>query len=595
MRISRLNVYNFRGIKSSSLLLDGHTVFVGDNNTGKSTILEAIDLVLGPERLSRFPIIDEHDFFAGEYLGDPKPEIAVEVVVTGLSIEQEIHFRNNLEFWDEETKTLLSTPPPSGTDRKTVTSALRVKFIGHYDEGEDDFAGETFFMSPINEDSSLSRFGKADKRRCGFLFLRTIRTGSRAMSLEPGSLLDVILRLQEVRPQMWEELLEQLRNLSVAENPSLEITPILENIQNRVREYVPIEWASSPHMKVSDLTRSHLRKILTFFISTGAKKNDGSKYSAPFNHQGTGTINTLVLSLLSMIADLKQNVIFAMEEPEIAIPPYTQKRIVKELTSKASQAIFTSHSPYVLEEFHPQNVIVVHRSGGELIGNRAEMPPAIKPKQYKEEFKRRFCEALLARRVLITEGTTEFTSIPEAFRRLNKLDQKKYLPLEALGIAIVNAETDSQVKPLGEFFKKLGKEVFAIFDKQEDSVSRSMHAVIEHCFESSEKTFEDVILNQTSESALKRFALNLVDQGKWPPHLVEKKPKNSQDLQTLKKYLFEYFKWSKGHGTAADLFSECNEREMPKYVTDIAEKVKKIVESKHVEDEGQNDFQTGLF
>jgi putative ATP-dependent endonuclease of OLD family len=63
-----------------------HVVLVGDNNTGKSTVLEAIDLVLGPERLSKRPIIDEHDFYGGRYLGEeskPVP-IHVNVVVTEL-------------------------------------------------------------------------------------------------------------------------------------------------------------------------------------------------------------------------------------------------------------------------------------------------------------------------------------------------------------------------------------------------------------------------------------------------------------------------------------------------------------------------------
>ena len=48
-----------------------------------------------------------------------------------------------------------------------------------------------------------------------------------------------------------------------------------------------------------------------------------------------------------MIADAKKNVIFAMEEPEIAIPPATQKRIVDGVRSRSSQALFTSHSPYI--------------------------------------------------------------------------------------------------------------------------------------------------------------------------------------------------------------------------------------------------------
>ena len=70
MNICKVSISNFRGIKSASILLEGHHVFVGDNNSGKSTIFEAIDLVMGPERLSRKPIIDEHDFYAGQYYID---------------------------------------------------------------------------------------------------------------------------------------------------------------------------------------------------------------------------------------------------------------------------------------------------------------------------------------------------------------------------------------------------------------------------------------------------------------------------------------------------------------------------------------------
>ena len=67
MRISRLTIENFRGIKKAIILLPKHGVLVGDNNTGKTTILEALDLVLGPDRLNYQPPIDEHDFYRGEY------------------------------------------------------------------------------------------------------------------------------------------------------------------------------------------------------------------------------------------------------------------------------------------------------------------------------------------------------------------------------------------------------------------------------------------------------------------------------------------------------------------------------------------------
>src|SRR3989344_5836870 len=87
LRIARINIENFRGISKGELLFSGHTVLVGDNNTGKSTVLEAIDLVLGPERLARRPPIDEHDFYAGRYIdaeGNPV-SIKIEVVVVDLA------------------------------------------------------------------------------------------------------------------------------------------------------------------------------------------------------------------------------------------------------------------------------------------------------------------------------------------------------------------------------------------------------------------------------------------------------------------------------------------------------------------------------
>ena len=46
MQIRKIDIKNFRGIKNASVLLPKHAVMIGDNNTGKTSVLEAIDLVL---------------------------------------------------------------------------------------------------------------------------------------------------------------------------------------------------------------------------------------------------------------------------------------------------------------------------------------------------------------------------------------------------------------------------------------------------------------------------------------------------------------------------------------------------------------------
>ncbi len=580
MRIARIKIENFRGIANGNLLFSGHTVLVGDNNTCKSTVLEAIDLVLGPERLSKRPVIDEHDFYAGRYIdaGDKIVEVKVEVVVVDLTDEQARHFRDHLEWWNQGTNSLLDGPPPEGTDQAGVLPSLRVGFTGNYDKEEDDFTGTTYFASPALEDGGHTPFRTSDKRLCGFLFLRTVRTGSRALSLERGSLLDIILRLQEKRLQMWEEVLDQLRKLPVAEKSELGISGILSTVQEAVRSFVPSNWADNPHMRVSDLTRENLRRTLTVFMGPGAKREDGSDYAAPFQHQGTGTINTLVLALLSLIAELKQNVIFAMEEPEIALPPHTQKRIIDSVRQKSAQALFTSHSPYVLEEFTPSQILVMRRNGGTLSGTPADYPPAVKPKAYRTAFRTRFCEALLARWVLITEGRTEYDAFPAAARRLHELHPDEFKTLEALGIALVNAESDSQVAPLGEYFMKLGKIVFAVFDKQVPAQKAVIETAIPHAFEASENKFEDVILKCTAESALRRYALSLVADGEWPSHLATKTPTAATSLNLLRDALRDYLLWSKGAGSVADLLGECSRDEMPKFIVDTLSAIQAVVE-----------------
>ena len=49
MRVLQIKIENFRGIKNADLTFDGHTLLVSGNNVGKSTVCDALDLVLGPD------------------------------------------------------------------------------------------------------------------------------------------------------------------------------------------------------------------------------------------------------------------------------------------------------------------------------------------------------------------------------------------------------------------------------------------------------------------------------------------------------------------------------------------------------------------
>jgi len=610
MRISRLKIENFRGVRSAVIFLSKHAVLIGDNNTGKTTILEAIDLTLGPDRLNRQPPIEEHDFFHGKYIAksiseqeaprvtvaerqegntsSPQdtvvsdlsgkinlkvpPCIEIEVTIADLTREQTAKFGDYIEFWDAATNTLYEEANPAGVDVETITEALRITFRGWYDSEEDDFAGKTYFSRSLTESENPVPFSKKDKQVCGFLYLRSLRTGSRALSLERGSLLDIILRLKEVRPQMWEDTLGTLADYSFASDPKLGISGVLESINKALKKYVPKEWGIEPHLKISNLTREHLRKVVTAFIAT-----DGENHSAPFYRQGTGTINMLVLAMLSQIATDKQNVIFAMEEPETAIPPYAQKRIVHEIRKLASQAIFTSHSPYVLEEFAVEESIVLARSADGVLGQCAiALPENVKPKRYRQEFRTRFCEGLLARRILVAEGATEASAFPVVCRRLAELNPATYTSLEALGICTIDAGGETNVSDMAKLYRELGKRTFAICDKQEASSEAAINAQVDIFLMHNEKGFENLVLMNTTEEALKRFT-KIID---WPPHLKKKYPDVEINAAAA---LSEYFGGKKADWGIADFLAQCNEDEIPVWLRNACTELKFACEAASVD------------
>lgn len=593
MQISRLKIENFRGIKAAEIFLHKHSVLIGDNNTGKTTTFEAIDLVLGPDRLNRNPPIDEHDFFQGHYLdeqievenseekkaaeaeeqAEPEqqpdgPKIFIEVTITDLSDEQKAHFNDHIEFWDTQNKAIYQEPNPEGVDSENVVAALRVNFIGKYCAEEDDFEGNSYF-SRAYEIGQDDFFRKKDKRLCGFLYLRSLRTASRAVSLERGSLLDIILRLKELRPQMWESTITKLQSFDVAGEPELGISGVLESINEALKKYVPKEWGVQPHLKVSNLTRENLRKVVTAFIATG-----NGPHAAPFYRQGTGTINMLVLAMLSIIAEEKQNVIFAMEEPETAIPPYAQKRIVHEVLKLASQSLFTSHSPYVLEEFSIGNTVVLSRGDDYILHqHEIQLPKSVKLKSFQQEFRTRFCEGLLSRRVLLAEGATEADSISAVFRRLEELNPERYSTLESLGICTIDAGSENKIKGLANLYSSLGKEVYAFCDKQSEESKAAIEAAVDMLFMHQEKGFEDLVIKNTSEDAIKRY----IEEIEWPEKVLRRCPQPEKEpIKAFRLYLID----KKAEKAAAEFLVQCNEDEIPSWLREACIAIKDSFEKR---------------
>lgn len=468
MLVSRLSIENFRGIKNAELHFSGHTLLIGGNNIGKSTICEALDLVLGPDRLNRTPPVEEFDFRNAGYLAEDRETaipIRIEAILTDLSDEIKTMCTANLEFWHKSDRRLLNEGEIGATDDPNVDLCLRLITIGKYDIEDDQFVARTVYgRGEEDAEGEPKPIPNRVKRSFGFLYLRTIRTGSRALSLERGTLLDNILRMKEARKGMWESIRTRLATLDPPiDADATELGPILDEIESRLGEYIsPGGEGRSTRLFVSQLTREHLRKTIAFFLTMG-----NGESPVPFQQAGTGTVNTLVLALLTFIADLKKdNVIFAMEEPETALPPHTQRRIANYLLEETSQCFITSHSPYVIERFEPDAIMKLNRDEkGTLSGIAIKLPDGMKGKNYRQNFRRSLAETMLSRGVIVGEGITEQDALLVASQKM-EVSNPNLFPLDVAGVCVINADGDGNLEKMGAFFKEIGIPAFAFFDRK---------------------------------------------------------------------------------------------------------------------------------
>jgi putative ATP-dependent endonuclease of OLD family len=549
---------------------------------GKSTVCEALDLVLGAERLFRRPIVDEHDFHNGRYFDADGTlvVIKVEVILLDLSEEMQRKLFHKTRPWSEAKQDFVDVDgsTPSDVDAPGVVRALPITFMGWYDRKIDDFEGRTFFSHPMKEvlerpedvtpGDGLETFGREWKQACGFIYLRTLRTGRRALSLERGSLLDTILRLGDNgRESMWEDTVKRLRSFNPPVGSIPQLKAIREQVRKRMQRFIGIaDEDDATAFFASDLTRENLREVIQFFV-----RSKGSEYAVPFHRLGTGSINTLVFALLTHIADLRGNnsVIFAMEEPEIALPPHSQRRLTRYLLKKMGQAIVTSHSPHVIDEFDVQQILAVDRDEKHRLSSAGIPTTGVKFKAVRHR-KLQLAEAVLARGIIVAEGATEAATLVATSRALEMhAPNNTYEPFDLTGITVFDAAAQGEIPKWAPVFASLKKAFFAFHDlpKEEwtyDQVKK-LGLYTENC-QTAYKGIEALLVSEVAVAAQKRFLESVADWPDYPRHRGVLPA--GADNDAVRNLTYHVLADRKGDGYAAHLIDCCASlAELPKTIT----------------------------
>jgi len=185
MRIRQVTITRFRGIEHLRFEPGPRTVILGPNNAGKSTVLEALDLLLHHGIGGQRPGPQEADYFRR----DPLAGFEIEAVLGGLptSFQAEVH--QHLEGWREDQVQVVPEPDGEG-----ITPIVRVRARATSDL---DLLHE--FAKPESEGA---RFGPARRLDVGWVFDGRTRDPSRQLAFYQGGLLDRIFADADLGPAL---------------------------------------------------------------------------------------------------------------------------------------------------------------------------------------------------------------------------------------------------------------------------------------------------------------------------------------------------------------------------------------------------------
>lgn len=410
MRICRLAIAGFRGVLQADLRLESHSVLVGPNNVGKTTVIEALALLFGRERLVRE--LTEHDFFESE--PDHSSRIAIVATLTDFEADDPTAHREWFGMERGVAKWLDAEGAlhPARSDpawKLAVQIGLGARFNLDTLEAEtlrffvDD---DTDIGDPFDDETTVRPVRGKALQELGFFLVSATRTWDRWISFTSELFRKVIAATGEVpaaavraeRGRLW----NPVERLEMADG----ISGIVANINRELTHLI----SASPELQLR-LTSTDSAGVLQAVVP---HFKQGAGPTLPAARQGSGLASLQSLLLLMQFGaarkERSQCFILGVEEPELHVPPSQQKRLVNRLNAVCTQTIVTTHSPLVAAMFPPEDVIFLRNSNGMLTGVPLSLASAA-PSNHEQHlfygWRHRLVAALMHEYVLVPEGVSD--------------------------------------------------------------------------------------------------------------------------------------------------------------------------------------------
>lgn len=423
MYLQRLILENFRGYKNIEIdFVDNLNVLIGKNDIGKSTILEALDIFFGEDKIK----IDYSDLnvFNGDYISirccfkvDTTKEYLIDTdVKTNLKDEFLLNEKDELEIkktWDcskgkitaASLKTFLICNYPSQYSNKPLPT-IKIEELRKVLEKEDI----AFALSELQNNNKLKNLDKGleigpydpdtdkkipvdfDKRKRA-----EIRKAIYSVSdLTKISTIEMPIDKEDGK-NIWESLSKDLPLFFLfqadrvnkdtdkeVQDPLKIITKrAIETVTDKLEEVTKLIKESAEKIGIETIEKlkemnPDLAKVLKPDVSTKAWDTIFSfsflgDDNIPMNKRGSGVRRLITLNYFRAEAERKnkenKSIIYAIEEPETSQHPDHQNLLVTALNDLAQkenyQVIITTHSPEIAKQLKNENLILIDKKDGE--------------------------------------------------------------------------------------------------------------------------------------------------------------------------------------------------------------------------------------
>jgi putative ATP-dependent endonuclease of OLD family len=338
MFLKKIQIENFRGIKQLSLELDELTVLIGENNTGKTTILEALRTCLTRSLTRKASPFSDFDYHLQD--ANAQPTQAKPIIITLTFSEYKVD-----EWPDEIVQTFGKVIQIDDIGIQSIT----LKVTSSYNQDIEDFVTSWDFLNLQGD--ILTGEAKAPKnifnlqQDVPLFYLAALRDA--AQEFQPRSAFwgpfIKQFKINEAQRKKIEEELSQLNQQILESHKGFQAIKERLKETNKIvplAEDEPVSIEALPGRVFNILSRTQV--MLT--SKTGAR--------LPIGRHGEGTQSLAVMFLFDAFLRnrLQSNYnelaspILALEEPEAHLHPSAIRSIASLLKEMQGQKIVATHS-----------------------------------------------------------------------------------------------------------------------------------------------------------------------------------------------------------------------------------------------------------